>query len=66
MSPELELVILIGLQASGKTTFWSTHFSESHVHSVPVRRRIKVDMNLPMKDTYSRLIRRIMRAPGVR
>jgi predicted kinase len=30
--PTSELVVLIGLQASGKTTFYREHFSQSHVH----------------------------------
>jgi len=28
----MEMIILIGLQASGKTTFFRTHFAETHEH----------------------------------
>ncbi len=28
----MQLVIFIGLQASGKTTFYHTHFAKTHVH----------------------------------
>lgn len=28
----MELVIFVGLQASGKTTFYHTHFAETHQH----------------------------------
>ncbi|MEO1348280.1 MAG: AAA family ATPase [Cyanobacteria bacterium J06635_15] len=28
----MELVILMGLQASGKSTFFQTHFASTHVH----------------------------------
>lgn len=30
--PSLEVIILIGLQASGKSTFFRTHFALTHTH----------------------------------
>lgn len=30
--PELELVLFVGLQASGKTSFYRTRFAQTHVH----------------------------------
>ncbi len=30
--PDLELVLFIGLQASGKTSFYNTRFAHTHAH----------------------------------
>lgn len=32
MSPPLQIIVFIGLQASGKSTFYQTFFSNTHIH----------------------------------
>ena len=54
----LEVVILIGFQGAGKsTTFEKKGFNPKVGQAVTaVRRRIKVDRELPLGDDYSRFI----------
>jgi hypothetical protein len=45
----MQAIIFVGIQASDKSTFY-----------IATRRRIKIDMELPMKDDYSVFIRDLL------
>jgi predicted kinase len=54
-SSQLQLIVLIGLQASGKTTFYHRHFAQSHAH-------ISMDRFPNHRRPRERLLREILAA----
>ena len=47
----MEAVIFIGIQASGKSTFFKERFFNTHV---------RINLEMPMKEAYSEFLQRLI------